>query len=182
MRKHICRLLMMFILCGLLLCMSGCTIELPVYWQNRCQSLDFNTDIRKYNLSWEETRKISPVFMFFPDFNTENTCIELNTLYYKAVRTPKETADEIVVLLTQNGFSSSKDNYKNKFYANGYQCSKTICDDFNGKPVLVRATIRFNEYEFKEQYNLCVKFDFSEYKYEQYLKETLNDNYAEVGE
>ena len=162
---------LIMLICTVLFTLTGCAADVPKYWQDRCEPVDFHTDFCEYNLSWDEIKETSKVFTYVPEFNTDENCLYLDSVYHKANEEPKQTAEKYIDILEQQGFTTEKDNYKNKFYKYGYCCTKLICEEFNGHPVKVMVTIRYNDYEFKEQYNLCVNYAFSDYQYEKYLEE-----------
>ena len=46
--------MVLLILCFLVVFTGGCSFDVPVYWQDRCLPLNFNTRGREFNVSWEE--------------------------------------------------------------------------------------------------------------------------------
>lgn len=170
MKNTINKVIYISILCLLASCMTGCTIEVPQYWQDRCEPLDFHGDARLVNPTWEEVEKKSLIFDYVPEFNTENCIFQFKEIYMKAVSDPEILAEAYIKELEKAGFTTElyyeARNHSQKCYTSKLE----ICEDFDNHPVYVVVTINFFDYIYKEQYNLIIDYKFSQPTYESYLK------------
>ncbi len=171
--------MVLLILCFLVVFTGGCSFDVPVYWQDRCLPLNFNTRGREFNVSWEEINERCIASTFAPEFNTDSNCYQSDDVYHKAVENPKEVAEKYASELERDGFELGY-NGGSKYYDSGILCRKVICEDYNGKEVYASVLICYTELKYKEQYNLCVSYNISNSFYEDYLEEQSDLKNMEV--
>jgi len=166
MKKIIHRLTEAFLLGISLLCLTGCTIEVPQYWQDRCYPLNFHTKTQHYNDTVEEAAAYTAIFKYAPFYELENNCIcdgfNKATVCYKAVQDPVAEAEKYIQMLIACGFTQPDEDRPKHF-------EKTICDDYEGKPVILYVNLGVYELEYKEMYNFQILYQFSNKYYDEYL-------------
>lgn len=147
--------------------MTGCTIEVPQYWQDRCYPLNFHTKTQHYNDTVAGAAEYTGVFKLAPFYEMENNCIcdhfDGATVCYKGVQDPVAEAEKYIQMLKASGFTQP-DEYRPKHF------EKTVCDDYEGKPVKLYVNLLVCELEYKEMYNFQIDYDFSERYYDEYLQ------------
>ena len=162
------KILYLLLLCMIAISFSGCTIEVPQYWLDRCYPLNFHLEYKSFDLTLEEIEEKYFIDEYFPIYMTDKNCVAGKSLvsfsiFHRGVENAEKEMERYKSILTSAGFGIDESvKSKGKYYCD---LSKVIKEDYEGEPLTLNVSIIYYENEYAGQYNVTISYYSSNKEY-----------------